>query len=72
MAVFVLFVALNENIFPFPVPAKLIPVFEFVQLNTVPVTAPVNGIAAVAALLQTTWSVGFATVGIGFTVIANV
>lgn len=46
-------VAVNEEIFPVPlVVAKPIAVLLLVQLKFVPETAPLNTIAAVAALLQ--------------------
>ena len=67
----VAFVALNEEILPFPVAPKLMDVFVFVQLNAVPVTVPLKLSAEVGALLQTTWSAGFTTVGIGLTVMLN-
>jgi hypothetical protein len=65
---FVLFVATKGKTVLLPEALKLIAVVLFVQLKVVPGIVPVNAIAAVVALLHNTWSVGFATVGIGFTV----
>ena len=52
-AVVPLFVAVNEAIFPVPLPANPIEGLLFVQLNVVPLTEPVNMMALVDALLQT-------------------
>ena len=61
----VLFIAVKLAIFPVPEAAKPIPGVSFVQLKTVPVTAPVNGIAFVATPAQTTSFCGCVTVGVG-------
>ena len=45
-------VAVKEAILPVPLAAKLMPVLSFVHANTVPIVAPVNVIADVAAPLQ--------------------
>lgn len=44
----------------------------FVQLYTVPATAPVKFTGAVGVLAHTTWFAGWFTVGVGFTVIVKV
>ena len=48
----VVLVAVKEAILPVPLAAKLMPVLSFVHANTVPIVAPVNVIADVAAPLQ--------------------
>lgn len=65
-------VAVKLAILPVPDAARPILVLLFVQLYTVPATAPVKLTAAVAVLLHTTWLDTAFTVGIGFTVIVNV
>ena len=69
----VLFVAINEGIFPTPVAAKPIDGAEFVQLNTVvpPVAVVLKFIALVDAPLHKTWLVTAFTIADGFTVIVN-
>src|SRR5262245_19572349 len=65
----VLFVAVNASIFPvLPAPRPIL-VLSFVK--TYEVALPVNVTAVVDALLQTTWSAGSSTVGVGLTVIVN-
>ena len=64
-------VPLKDKMFPLPDTPRLIALLLFVQLNTVPVTAPLKLIAAVDAALHTTWSDGFNTLGIGLTVMVN-
>ena len=54
MGAFVVLVALKDKMFPFPAETRLMPVVLFVQANVVPVTGPVNTMAAVLALLHTT------------------
>lgn len=67
------FTAANDGMLPEPLAAKPMLVLLFVQLNTVPATAPVKAIACVGAPLQTVCAVGVAdTVGVGFTVMVNV
>ena len=63
-----LFVAVNEVISPVPLAAKPMPVFVFVQLYTVPVTAPAKTTVAVELPLQITWFDTAFAVGVGFTV----
>jgi hypothetical protein len=65
---FEVLVATNGNTVLLPAALRLIAVLLFVQLNVVPGIVPLKVIAVVVALLHNTWSVGFATVGIGFTV----
>ena len=65
------FVAVNDAILPVPPPARPIDGVLFVQVYTVPVTAPAKFTAAVDVLLHTTWLAGWATSGVGFTVIVN-
>jgi predicted membrane protein len=68
-----LLVAVKEAILPAPEAARPIEVVLFVQLNTVPLTAPLNVSVVVAAPLQTVWVPGDAeTVGVGLTVMVNV
>ena len=66
------FVAMNDGIFPVPLPASPIILFELVQRKDVPATGPVKLITAVWALLHTVCPVRELTVGVGFTVIVNV
>lgn len=65
-------VAVKAAILPVPDAARPILMLLLVQLNTVPGTGPVKLIAAVAALLQTAWLVGWSIVGAGLTVIVKV
>lgn len=65
-------VAVKAAISPEPLAARPMLVVLFVQLYTVPDTAPVKVTAVVEVALQTTWSAGSATVGVGFTVIVKV
>ena len=62
--------AVNE-ILPVPLAPRPIAVFEFVQLYTVPGTAPVK-VAVVTVPTQTVWFGCAFTVGVGLTVIVNV
>ena len=48
----VIFIAVNDAIFPLLLAAKPIEVLLFVQLNVVPLTAPIKFIAAVVAPLH--------------------
>jgi hypothetical protein len=65
--------AVNEPILPEPEAARPIVLLLFVQLNTVPDTAPLNVIVVVAELLQTDWLAGLdTTVGVGLTVMVAV
>ena len=64
--------AANEAMLPVPLAAKPMDVVLFVQLYTVPATAPLKATAVVLAPLQTTWLVTAFTVGVGFTVMVNV
>ena len=68
----VVLVAVKLAILPVPLAARPIVVLLFVQLYTVPATAPVKFTAAVAVLLHTTWLATAFTVGIGLTVMVNV
>ena len=61
-----LLVAVNEAILPVPLAARPMVALSFVQLYEVAV--PVKFTAVVGAPSQTVWSVGSATVGVGFTV----
>jgi len=65
-------VAVNDPILPTPEPAKPMVVLLFVQLNTVPVTAPVKLMAAVGAPVHNVWFATAFTLGPGFTVMVNV
>lgn len=67
----VVFVAVNDGIFPLPLAAKPMEVLLFVQLNPVPLTAPVKFIALVIALLHKAWLAGCTTLGVGFTVMVK-
>lgn len=70
--IFDAFSAVKPGILPVPDAAKPIDGLLFVQLYTVPATAPVNVTGAVGVLAHTTWLAGWLTVGVGFTVIVNV
>lgn len=59
-------------ILPVPDAAKPIDGVLFVQVNTVPATAPVKFTGAVGVLAHTAWLAGWFTVGVGLTVIVNV
>jgi len=61
-------IALNPAIFPVPLAARPMAVFEFVQAKAVPETELVKPMAATAAPLQTVKSAGTLAVGIGLTV----
>jgi hypothetical protein len=65
-------VAVKLAILPVPAAARPIVVLLFVQLNTVPATAPVKFTAAVAAPLHITCGITAFTVGTGFTVMVKV
>ncbi len=62
------FVAVNEAIFPDPLTARPMEVFEFTQLKTVPGTFPENDTTEVCALWHKTWLLTELAVGTGFTV----
>ena len=65
-------VAMKLAILPVPLAARPIEGALFVQLYTVPATAPLNVTAAVAVPLHSTWFATALTVGVGFTVIVKV
>ena len=65
-------VTTNGLIVPVPLAARPIEVLLFVQLNTVPVVAPLNVIVVVVPPVQSAWLAIAFTVGVGFTVIVNV
>jgi hypothetical protein len=69
-----LLVAVKEAIFPVPLAPRLIEVLLLVHAYVVvpPVLLVVKFTAAVAPLLQTTWSAGLLTCADGLTDIANV
>lgn len=69
---FVAFNAVNDPILPVPPAARPIDGLLFVQLKTVPATAPLKLTAAVAVLLHTTWLATGSMIGGGLTVIVNV
>jgi hypothetical protein len=71
-AVLVVLIAVNTGIFPFPLAAKPMDGLLLVQLNPVPLTAPVNDIAFVVDPLHKVWFAGCTTLGVGLTVIVNV
>ncbi len=64
-------VAVKLAILPLPLAKSPTEVLLLVQLKTVPVTVPLKFTAATVPLLQTAWSAGSATVGVGFTVIVK-
>jgi len=64
-------VAVNAGIFPVPLAARPMEVLLFVQLNVVPVTAPVKFTGLVVAPLHKVWPAGWATFGVGFTVMVK-
>jgi hypothetical protein len=66
-----IFTALKLAIGPVPLAASPIDVVLFVQLYTVPVAVPIKVTVLVALLLQTTWLLTGATVGVGLTVMVN-
>jgi hypothetical protein len=70
--VLVLLVAVKEAMLPLPLAASPMEGVLFAHAKVVPATSPVKVTNAVAAVLQTTWSTGASTVGVGFTVIVNV
>ena len=61
----------KDAMFVLPEAAKPVLVLSFVQLKTVPATVPEKFTAVVATPLQSAWSAGSATVGVGFTVIVK-
>jgi hypothetical protein len=65
----VVFVEVNEVIFPEPLAERPIAVFEFVQVKVVPSRLLVKLAAAILVPAQTVTEEGTVTVGIGFTVI---
>ena len=66
------FIAVNEGMLPLPLAANPMELVLLVQLYTVPATVPEKLMAAVVALLHTTWLDIAFTVGEGLTVIVNV
>ena len=60
-------VPVNEGIFPFPLAARPIVVFEFTHENVVPDTVPEKLIWVVLSLLQIDWLATEFTVGEGLT-----
>ena len=72
---FVVLIAVNELIFPLPLPCKPMVLSLFVQLYVTvpPVVGLVKVTAVVGALLHTDWKAGLGTtVGDGLTVMVNV
>ena len=70
---FVVFVAINDPIFPVPEPANPIAVLLLLQSYVVPDTAEPDSIIVVEELpLHNVILAGSVTVGVGFTVIVNV
>ena len=67
----VVFIAVNEGISPVPLTAKPMEVLLLVQIKLVAATAPVKFIALVGAVLHIAWLAGWATLGVGFTVIVK-
>ena len=67
-----LLTGVNEGILPVPVAESPMDVLLFDQLYTVPVTPPETGMIAVGTLLQVDRLAIAFTVGVGFTIIANV
>ncbi len=65
-------VAVKAAMFPEPLAARPMLGWLFVQMNVVPETAPEKFTAAVVAPLQSVWSAGSATVGVGLTVMVKV
>ena len=65
----VLFVPVNEGVFPVPLAASPILASEFVQAKVVPNVVLVKAEAAPVAALQTVMFAGTTTTGVGFTVI---
>ena len=61
-------VAVNDGILPLPLAASPMAVLLFVQLNAVPETVSLKLTEPVVVPLQTVWSGGSLTVGVGFTV----
>ena len=66
------FTAAKAAMFPVPLAANPIDGVLFVQLYVAPGTEPVKLTAVVFAPLQTTWSAGSVTVGVGLTVMVKV
>ena len=65
-------VVTNDGMFPVPLAANPIAVFELVQLYTVPGTKPVGVTTVVLPPTQIVWLATALTVGIGLTAIVNV
>ncbi len=65
----VLFVPVNDGVFPIPLAASPIEGVEFVQVKVVPDVVLVNAEAATVVALQTIIFVGTITTGIGLIVI---
>ena len=64
-------IAVKDAILPTPDAARPILVLVLVQLYTVPPTVPTKLTAAVDVLWHSVWSAGWATVGVGFTVMVK-
>ena len=65
----VLFVAVNDGMFPDPLAASPMAVLLFVQVNIVPLTGANKVVAVTLAPLQCVWFGTVVTVGVGLTVI---
>ena len=65
----VLFVPVNDGVFPAPLAARPIVVLEFVHVKVVPGVVLVKLYAAIVTPLQTVTFAGTATTGVGFIVI---
>jgi hypothetical protein len=63
------FVAVKPGVFPVPLAARPIELFELFQLKVVPATLLVNADAGTAPPLQTMMFAGTTTFGVGLTVI---
>ena len=68
----VAFKAVKLAILPVPLAANPIDGLLFVQLYTVPATAPVKFTGAVGVLAHSVWLAGWLTVGVGLTVMVKV
>ena len=71
MGALVVLIAVNDGISPLPLAAKPMEVLLLVQIKLVAATAPVKFIALVGAVLHIAWLAGWATLGVGFTVIVK-
>jgi hypothetical protein len=68
IGVFPVFVAVNDEMFPEPLPPKPIAVLEFVHVNVPPAGVLIKFVDETVPLLQTVIFAGIATIGVGFTV----